>query len=297
MSRISHPEIWTAEKIIDLIKDGHLPPWAKSWSTSDAQDPRSLFNPKIPYRGLNYMLLRMVSEMYDSPFFITPKQLFSIKGTTILEGENKKTWPVFFFSKTESEDDDGNKKSVWFCKGYRVYNIRQTLGIPESKIPVLPEPETFEHTPIEACEIIVRGYKQCPELVHKGQRASYNPAQDLIRMPARNRFKGAEEYYSTLFHEMVHSTGHKDRLNRETIQSSKFASHSYSQEELVAEFGAAMLCGKAGIAARTIENSAAYISGWSKALNPEVLVLGSREARKAFEYIVGQEDYESTNQM
>jgi antirestriction protein ArdC len=107
-------------------------------------------------------------------------------------------------------------------------------------------------------------------------------------MPDMNRFKTAEEYYCARFHEMGHSTGHKSRLNRDAIQQVNFASHAYSEEELVAEFCAAMLCGKAGIAMSTIENSAAYIKGWASKLKPEILVLGSRAARKAFECIVGE---------
>jgi antirestriction protein ArdC len=69
-------------------------------------------------------------------------------------------------------------------------------------------------------------------------------------------------------------------------QHVSFASHAYSQEELVAEFGAAMLCGKAGIATKTIENSAAYIKLWERKLTPEMLIFGSREARKAFDYVI-----------
>ena len=106
-------------------------------------------------------------------------------------------------------------------------------------------------------------------------------------MPERNRFHTPEEYYSVLFHEMVHSTGHKSRLSRDAVQHVSFGSHEYSEEELVAEFGSAMLCGKAGIATKIIENSASYIKGWSKKLTPEMLVLGSRAARKAFEYVIG----------
>jgi antirestriction protein ArdC len=290
MPRIYKPEEWAAEKIIELIKEGHLPPWAKSWSINGEASPRNLLNPKQFYRGLNYMLLTMVADMYGSPFFITPKQLFSMKGTKVKEGEAKKTWPVFFFSsgRKKDDDDDDKKKSHFFCKGYRVYNILQTEGIPAEKIPVLPEPETFAHTPIEACERIVEGYKACPEVVHQGQRACYSPSEDRIYMPNRERFVTPEEYYCTRFHEMAHSTGHKDRLNRAAIQHVSFASHAYSEEELVAEFTAAMLCGKAGIATKVIENSAAYIKSWSRKLKPEMLVLGSREARKAFEYLVGE---------
>jgi len=79
-------------------------------------------------------------------------------------------------------------------------------------------------------------------------------------------------------------------LNREDIYHSSFGSHKYSQEELVAEFCSAMLCGKAGIAQRElIESAAAYIQHWGRKLKPEMLVLGSRAARKAYQHITGEE--------
>jgi antirestriction protein ArdC len=103
-------------------------------------------------------------------------------------------------------------------------------------------------------------------------------------MPEANRFTTREEYYSTLFHEYAHSTGHESRLNREFGKT--FGNHSYSQEELVAELTAAMVCGRAGIATRTIENSAAYVRSWLKNLDPKMLVHATRAARKAYSIIV-----------
>jgi antirestriction protein ArdC len=289
--RISPPEIWTAERIIELIKLGNLPPWAKSWSTSPEHAPHNLLNPKSQYRGLNYLLLSMVADMMGSPFFITPKQLFELGGKK--KDDEQHTWPVFFFTKkvyknkNKSDEDEEDNHEVFICKGYKVYNIKQTIGIPEDKIPVLPTPETFEHTPIEICEQIVARYIG-PDTVHQGQKACYVPVEDRIYIPERERFIIPDKYYATRFHEMAHSTGHKSRLNRAAIQHVNFGSHKYSQEELVAEFCSAMLCGKAGISQNTIENSAAYIKGWSSKLKPEMLVLGSREARKAYEFITGE---------
>lgn len=293
--RISPPELWTAERIVDLIQQGNLPPWAKSWSTAPEFAPRNLLNQKIPYRGLNYMLLTMVADMMGSPFFITPKQLFELGGKK--KDDEQHTWPVFFFAKKrvkgrDDSDDDEDNREVWICKGYKVYNITQTVGIPVEKIPVLPDPETFAHSPIDECERIIRAWTTCPETVHQGQRACYVPDEDRIYLPNRERFATPELYYSTRFHEIVHSTGHKSRLNRDGIQKINFGSHLYSEEELVAEFGSAMLCGRAGIAQRTIENSAAYIKGWSKKLKPEMLVLGSRAARKAYQFITGEASVE-----
>jgi antirestriction protein ArdC len=101
-------------------------------------------------------------------------------------------------------------------------------------------------------------------------------------------FVRAEEYYSTLFHELTHSTGHATRLNRPTLTDlCPFGSTNYSREELVAEMGAAYLCSLTGIVNATIDNSAAYIQGWLRRLrsDPKVLVQAAAQAQKAVDYL------------
>ena len=109
-------------------------------------------------------------------------------------------------------------------------------------------------------------------------------------MPSRSLFDGAEEYYSTRFHELAHSTGHKSRLDRETITDvCPFGSTNYSKEELIAEMTAAFLCGVCGIENRTIDNSAAYVSGWLRKLRDDrrLVVLAAAQAQRAADYIMG----------
>src|SRR2546427_8482506 len=111
-------------------------------------------------------------------------------------------------------------------------------------------------------------------------------------MPSRNAFTLAEEYYSTLFHELTHSTGHPSRIGREGIEKlNTFGSESYSKEELVAEMGAAMLAGVAGIERRTIANSAAYLKSWIDVLKGDsrIAVFAASAAQKAADYILGSE--------
>ena len=108
-------------------------------------------------------------------------------------------------------------------------------------------------------------------------------------MPRPEAFESSEEHYSTLFHELVHSTGHPCRLDRRTIKDiAPFGSANYSREELIAEMGAAFLCGTAGIGNVTIENSAAYIKGWLKVLENDnkMVVLAASQAQKAAEFIL-----------
>lgn len=124
-------------------------------------------------------------------------------------------------------------------------------------------------------------YKQCTGLESK--RSNCPPIKD---------FKVPEEYYRTLFHEMIHSTGHQSRLARPGIMTKgvAFGDEIYSKEELVAEMGAAMLCGVAGIDNNTLENSASYIDSWLRALKKEsrLFLQAAAQAQKAADNILGE---------
>lgn len=278
--KAQHPEIWAAEKIIKLLEEGGLPPWRKGWISRMPQNMIS----KREYNGLNRWMLMMAP--YSSPFYMTLKNVQSLGGRVKYEEFTKNSWPVYFWMFKEYNDKvTGEKKKNLFCKGYRVWNIEQCEGITEDKIPNLDQ--TFNHNPIEECEKVIAGFKSAPAIEHVGGRCCYAPLEDKIKMPTPESFKASEEYYSSLFHECGHSTGHKSRLNREL--DCNFGSHDYSREELVAEFCAAMLCANTGIAQSTIENSAAYVKNWLDKLkgNPEMLVFASREANKAYNHILG----------
>ncbi len=105
-------------------------------------------------------------------------------------------------------------------------------------------------------------------------------------MPDKDRFEIPAEYYSTLFHEITHSTGHKSRLDR--LEATSFGSEPYAKEELIAEMGAAFLCGEAGIECETLENSAAYLSGWLKALKDDkrLVISAAAAAQKAVDLML-----------
>src|SRR6185503_2654853 len=124
-----------------------------------------------------------------------------------------------------------------------------------------------EHSPITEAERIVAAMSKRPEVKSGLDRAFYSPSGDFVGMPSAEQFRTGEDYYSVLFHELTHSTGHESRLNRKGVSGSEgewsaFGSTPYAKEELVAEMGAAFLCGQAGIVERTIENSAAYVQSW-----------------------------------
>ncbi|WP_260287796.1 zincin-like metallopeptidase domain-containing protein [Peribacillus aracenensis] len=152
------------------------------------------------------------------------------------------------------------------------------------------ELEKFVHDPIKEAEKVKGNYFNVPSFNFNSGGAWYRPFEDHINVPPKEDFEDINEYYSTLFHEMIHSTGHQDRLNREGItKHNRFGSKLYSKEELVAELGASMLCGVTGIDNETIDNSASYIDSWLQALkNDKTLIIkASQQAQKASDHIQG----------
>lgn len=264
------------DRILQSLEKGVVP-WRMPWHTST---PMNLVSKK-PYRGVNVFLLGM--QRFTSSYFVTYKQA-AAKGGQVRKGE--KSTPVIFWKMLDKGvDDKGRKSYIPLLRYYNVFNVTQCDGL---KIPEEHTSTLFE--PIEACERVVAGWAGKPPIEHGGNRACYSPSLDVISMPVRESFAKVEEYYSTLFHEMVHSTGHKDRLAREGITNPiKFASHNYSFEELVAECGAAFLCGNTGIIDHTIDNSAAYIQGWVSKLKsePKWIIDAAGKAAKAADLILG----------
>src|SRR5260370_5452055 len=170
-----------------------------------------------------------------------------------------------------------------FLRYYTVFNLEQTEGLKA----LLRLPSAF---PIESAEEIVKGTPN-PPAFEQDFRAAYIPSRDTVTMPSRTAFRSQAEYYSTLFHELTHSTGHAKRLGREGIDKHQaFGSEDYSKEELVAEMGSAMLCGVAGIEQATIGNSAAYLRGWINRLKADsrLVISSARAAQEAADYIRGE---------
>src|SRR3989442_13646001 len=101
-----------------------------------------------------------------------------------------------------------------------------------------------------------------PEIIHGGAKSFYSPLTDQVTLPSLELVTSAERYYASAYHELLHSTGHRSRLARNSIlHGAPFGSETYSVEELVSEMGAAYLCSEAGISSATIDNQAAYIGG------------------------------------
>jgi antirestriction protein ArdC len=278
--------------IITALEQGCVP-WQKPWTGTSSDMPKNIVT-KNPYQGVNYFMLAVVAYLnkYSSPYWMSFKQA-KTRGGYIKKGE--KGTPVVWWSMIEIKDKndlDENGypkiKKIPKAKHSYVYNLDQTENV---RVPKEGQKETIEFNPIEKAEEIISGYTDIPTLKHDRQSAYYNPKEDFINMPQKNTFTSVEEYYSTLFHEMGHSTGHATRLNRKGItEYDFFGSHEYSKEELVAEFTSCYLCGEAGILKSVQDNSVAYIQSWMKKLKEDKkLIIGAcSKAKKATEYILGK---------
>jgi len=270
------------DHIIRQLEQG-VAPWRKPWRT---ETPCNLVSGK-PYRGINVFLL--TSQGYESRYWLTFNQARKLGGH-IRKGE-RSTLVTFWHIGEEKiiRDTHGNerKQTPFLLRYYRVFNLRQTEGIAE-KLGL--GTSTARVASIEQCEAIAAGMPNAPRH-EQSDRAWYRPSTDTVGMPPRSLFNSSEEYYSTLFHELTHSTGHQSRIGREGIeQLNSFGSELYSREELVAEMGAAMLCGLTGIAPHTLENSAAYLQSWLSALKSDsrMVVSAASAAQKAADYILGK---------
>jgi len=271
------------DRICELLERGEIP-WERPWNSGDEM-PKNLVSKK-EYRGVNIWLLSAMR--FTSPYWLTFKQAKELGGG-VKAGE--RGMPVVFWKWLEVENEEtGEVEQVPFLRYYTVFNLTQCAGIPDDKIPALEE-KTRPFNPIQAADKIVSDMPQRPEIRTGESRAFYNPGSDFVNMPRKELFKSDEDFYSTLFHELTHSTGHENRLNRKGIvELQGFGSHSYTKEELCAEMGSAYLCGRAGIVERTIENSAAYIQGWLKRLRSDrkFIVQAAAQAQKASDFILGK---------
>ena len=271
------------DRILEALENGTVP-WRKPWTgVRTGAYSRSTGR---PYSVLNQMLLGKPGE------YLTYKQATEAGGQ-VRKGE-KASFVVFWkmLPVTEKNKDGKEvKKIVPLLKYYNVFHIDQCDGIqPKYKAEDLRPAE-----PIEEAENVLADYSErsgCPIIHAKQDRAYYSPTLDEIHLPLREQFMEIAEYYATAFHESVHSTGHKSRLNR-LDSAAFFGNEVYSKEELVAEMGSAILMNEMGIEVpSTFQNSAAYIQSWLKALKNDnrMIVAAAGKAEKAVKMILNIED-------
>lgn len=288
----SQKDVYTivTERIIDQLSKGTIP-WQIPWSKGGI--PMNLVS-KRPYQGINLMLLAFMG--YEQNVFLTSKQLNDLGGSI---KPDEKPHIVVYWNYIEKEEegveDKQSKKKQPYLRYYTVFNIAQCDGIPASKVPPKINPG-FNSIPM--CEMLVENMPNCPQIKYKEQRAYYDPLRDFINMPKKTSFKSVESYYSTLFHELIHSTGHRSRLSRkDLLEMSEFGSDSYSHEELVAEIGACYLNSYTGLETQ-FEQNAAYIQGWLEKLknDKKFIFSAAKHAQKATDFILNIQSEETAQE-
>lgn len=278
------------ERIIALLEEGSCP-WRKTWNAPGGSGPRSLSTGKL-YRGGNYLWLSMIGG--GDSWWGTYRQIASLGGQ-VRKGEKG---TVAYFWNFVTEDKKTGKKlerAIPLVRTFTVFEVSQAdwpEGLP-AKVQKARDASSLPplHERLEAAEALVEEYtgQLAGGLHHGGDGAFYRPSEDRVQMPHLDAFERAEEYYSTLYHELGHSTGHESRLKR--LEPTSFGSHEYSFEELVAEMTATFLMVEAGIALpETEQNSAAYLRSWISKLeaNPKWLIQAAGKAQKAADMILGR---------
>lgn len=295
------------DRILKKLEEGFIP-WQKPWSSKYGILPQNLLHKKI-YKGINLFLLCD----FEIPMFLTFNQIKGIEGAKLKKGSkgqrvicwNRKYFVQIseiekidvFYKNQDYKDRFGNiykaaeVESRSYLGGHVVFNVEQIEGV-EHLLPEIKEVqnknETFENT--EALIQQSLALNNLPKIEFGGNQAFYNKGKDYINIPYLERFISSEEYYSTIFHEGVHSTGHPNRLNRKELTSfSRFGDKNYSKEELTAELGAAYLCALLGIDNQALfNNSAAYLQGWINALKGDsrLLINAASQSTLAVDYLI-----------
>ena len=284
--------------------------WFRPWKNSAGQIQIPVNNATgRPYKGFNVFLLNAVQQGmgYTHNEWITYKQAQN-KGGQVQKGEKSTAvfmWKISFydvnadpkkFYRTEQEAlnagiERKHIRKAFSLRQWNVFNISQCEGI-EPRNPVTIE-EPVEVDPSTACEnaqATIDAWADCPEIRTIGNQACYNPIADIVKMPKIESFVDCDSYYKTLFHELAHSTGHKDRLNRDLTGG--MSSDSYAKEELVAEIASIYLSEIHGLDPKdSLSNSQAYVNGWVSKIenakgNEEGFVVSAMgQAMKAVEMI------------
>lgn len=283
--------------IIADMKNGILP-WVRPWSDSMTSViigtmeysadmwPSNVRAPAVPFGILNGMQLLQAArkKKFRTNLWLTAKVRKELGAE--LGGDREPTDIIAYFS-------DSN--AVYNIEQIR--NYEETLGLTiRNAPPVKPE---LRHKKSEAQ---LKKLKRKGDLIMTtgGLRAAYIPARDIIQMPTlgqftvKNKDTGEAHYWATLWHEVIHWTGHDKRLRR-TLNTNKH-SNEYAFEELVAEMGSAFLCARLGVKG-DLQHSA-YIGSWIKmfASDPLVLYKAAEQADKARDFVIqgGKKEKQTT---
>jgi antirestriction protein ArdC len=252
------------------------------------------------YNGFNQIYLSFIaSRFYSFNRWITFKQGYDLHAT-VRKGEHSRLvtfWKFKYYDKTTGKDVTNeterlirsgssipdNVKEMPFLRYHNVFNVEQFDNLPSEYLKHVVTPSFTEHEKDQKAEDLIISTGAVIEYL-TGNECYYIPSQDKIVMCKPEQFNGKEAYYSVLFHELGHWTGHLKRLNRQIKNS--FGTEDYAFEELVAEFFSAFVSAQNGFTSK-ITNNAAYIESWLTALqnDKKYAFLASSKAQKAANFI------------
>lgn len=231
--------------------------WKPCWHGANLTRPMNPTSNSY-YHGTNVVTcwVTAMARGYSQQLWATYQQ-WKKAGAQVRKGE--RGTPIIFYKRIESNDPDEDGRI--FARSHHVFNVAQVEGYPAAAWDEFEE--LSEEERLEAIERWIAQVEQEATIHHSDEpRAYFRPSTDEVHMPNFGLFHDPEHYYSTLFHELTHWTGHKSRLDREFSRKKE----DYAKEELVAELGAAFLCADFGIDHATRDDHTAYIASWLKAL-------------------------------
>lgn len=278
--KVSVYEIITI-KILDMLDQGEIP-WHRPYLGDTTSMPKSLITGK-EYRGINRWLLY---GQFDSPYYLTYNQAKELGGN-VRKGERSSM--ITYWNRVSTIDKATKKETTKsFLRYYSVFNVTQCDGLKHARLVPTKKNGNVE---LVKPNLLVKNMPNKPVIKQDSPNgAYYSPVKDEVHIGTVKQFTSSEAYHATLFHELIHSTGHSSRLDREL--KPMVDKDKYSREELIAEFGAAFLCEISGISKPTIKNSAAYIQHWKRFFESDVkaIVSCASKAEKACDYIRGIEN-------
>lgn len=239
--------------MISILKDLKENPelYQRPWIVSENQLGAHNAITKYKYRSFNQLFLsyKCVRYNYSLNRWLTFKQVNKLGGK-IKKGEH---CSIIYFSsyiedknkteKEESQEETSSKSYHFYLTYYTVFNVAQTEGLPE----VYYKPYTAEKPELMPNQMASLIVENCGAYVHylEGAKAFYRPSEDKIVLPLKSQFRQTDGYYCVLFHEIGHSTGHPERLNRKLFNF--FGTEDYAREELTAEMASVFICNHIGI--------------------------------------------------
>lgn len=275
------------DRIIELLETEGVIPWEKPWIGGAGAWSRATGK---PYALINQFML-------DAGEYATMTQI-NAEGGKVKKGTKAKYVWEFYYKKVEETDEDTGEITAKYLprqKYTRVFNIAEDTDLEVKHEKALP-PSGGVFT-VAMLETVKNNYIERSGVSFDADtRASayYVPNRDSVYVPKIDQFERAEEYYSTVFHELAHSTGHERRLNRFDCNTSlAFGSGDYSREELVAEITACAVLANYGFeTSESFRNNAAYIQAWVRALKEDskAIIKASAKAEQAFFMLLGTEN-------